>query len=487
VNCGNFTKTIDSEQEWLYTGAQHVIFSHKFDQREEAPMLVEFCVGNYRSFLDRATLSMVATNLRSQDKELDANNVFDATARLRLLRSAAIYGANASGKSNLVQALQFMRSFVMRSTEGTDPFGGIPVERFRLAAETEDKPSFFQVVFLRSDGTRYRYGFEVTGRRVETEWLYSTPKSIETMLFERRGDEFDFGPRFREGKDFVEKVRPNALLLSTAGQWNNALAAQVIDWFRRDLWVGSALTDRAMQDLTLARLERPETREAIVELVRAFDLGITDFVLQPAAQDALPVNSGPSDASALKRALAVIENWQARLEGQAARVQVKTLHKVFSANGDLAGIEEFDLHRDESEGTKKLFAMAGPLLAALEEGRAFVVDELDARLHPLITRAIIALFNSPESNPRDAQLVFATHDTNLLDRRYFRRDQIWFTEKDRRGSTQLYSLAEFRVRNDASYGRDYIRGKYGGVPYVGDLERFADEGVINAQLEEAAG
>lgn len=439
-------------------------------------MLVEFCVGNYRSFLEPVTFSMVAASLRSQDKDLDARNVFDATPRLRLLTSAAIYGANASGKSNLVQAMQFMREFVLRSTEGTDPTGGIPVERFRLSPETVGRPSFFQTAFL-LEGVRYRYGFEVTSERVAAEWLYFTPKSVETRLFERRVDEFDFGPKFREGKDFVEKVRPNALFLSTAGQWNNRIAAQLIGWFRKSLWVGSVLTDSAMRGATLMQLRQTDKREPIVELVRRFDLGIADVVLETTPLEQVDMETLLSaNSPGLNRVIEVLSRQQRGSTPQEELVSVKTVHTVQDGDGALVGVEQFDLQKDESEGTKKLFSMAGPLLDVLRRGRVLIIDELDARLHPLITRAIIALFNSPESNPHHAQLIFATHDTNLLDRRYFRRDQVWFTEKDRRGATQLYSLAEFRVRNDASYGRDYIRGKYGAVPYLGQLERLADEG-----------
>ena len=156
-------------------------------------------------------------------------------------------------------------------------------------------------------------------------------------------------------------------------------------------------------------------------------------------------------------------------------VRVKLTHPTFDEEGNAGVAEEFDLSENESDGSQKLFALAGPIWRALKEGTIMVIDEFDARLHPLMSQAIVKVFNSREANPNHAQLIIATHDTSLLDRRFFRRDQVWFVEKDRRGATQLYSLAEFRVRNDASYGRDYIRGMYGAVPYVGDLERIMGE------------
>lgn len=155
--------------------------------------------------------------------------------------------------------------------------------------------------------------------------------------------------------------------------------------------------------------------------------------------------------------------------------EVKTYHKIFNQEFALPDLEEFDLGEQESEGTQKIFFLAGPLLNTLDEGKILVIDEIEARLHPLITRAIIRLFNSPKTNPQNAQLVFATHDTGLLRSDFFRRDQIWFTEKTRYGATDLYSLAELQVRNDASFDKDYIGGRYGAVPFIGGLASLFEE------------
>jgi len=155
--------------------------------------------------------------------------------------------------------------------------------------------------------------------------------------------------------------------------------------------------------------------------------------------------------------------------------RVLTEHGVYDADGKLSASEAFDLQGQESEGTKKLFAMAGSLVNALDVGLTLFVDELDVKLHPLITRAVISLFNSKETNPKGAQLIFATHDANLLDNRLLRRDQIWFVEKDRYGASHLVSLAEYRVRKEASFEKDYLQGRYGGVPSLGDLSHLFEE------------
>jgi len=156
-------------------------------------------------------------------------------------------------------------------------------------------------------------------------------------------------------------------------------------------------------------------------------------------------------------------------------ISVKTSHTKYGEDNRPVGREVFDLDKHESEGTKKLFALAAPLIDTLKLGRVLIVDELDARLHPLLTREIVSLFNSNKTNPNHAQLVFTTQDTNLLDNRFLRRDQVWFTEKDRQGVTRLYSLAEYKVRNDASFERDYILGRYGAIPYLGDLRQVVEK------------
>ncbi len=431
-------------------------------------MLIEFSVGNFRSFKEIVTLSMVAAKLSSKDKALDENNVFEVAGAPPLLTSTAIYGANASGKSNLVAAMAFMREFVLNSHQETQPTGAIDVERFRLSPETVSEPSHFEMVFV-ADGTRYRYGFEVTPERVEREWLFSVPSTREARLFERFGDEFDLSERFREGRAIESRTRSNALFLSVVAQFNGPISQRVLRWFRQ-MGIASGLQDRGMRLYTMRRFIDGTHRDDVRELIRRLDLGIEDVVVEKtSAPAALDFPDGMPEA--LRTALATLRD----LPGSEFYA-VRTIHRQ-AGNGEAAAIQEvFDLDDQESEGTKKLFSMAGPLVKALKEGQLLVVDELDARLHPLLTREIIALFNSRQTNPQHAQLILTTHDTNLLDNRLFRRDQIWFTEKDRQGATQLYSLAEFKVRNDEAFERNYIQGRYGAVPFLGDLRTVMEAG-----------
>jgi hypothetical protein len=424
-------------------------------------MLIEFSVGNFRSFKDIVTLSMVAAKLSYKDKALDENNVFEAAGAPPLLTSAAIYGANASGKSNLVAAIAFMREFVLNSHKETRPTGAIPVERFRLSLETLGRPSHFEMVFV-VDSIRYRYGFEVTPERVKREWLFSVPTTKEARLFERTGDEIVLGERFREGKEIEERTRPNALYLSVVAQFNGPIAQRVTDWFRQ-IGIASGLQDQGMRAYTMLSFMDGTHRDDIRELIRRLDLGIEDVMVE---KTGLPpeIQLPQGVPEALRSAVAALTNMPG-----GEFYAVRTVHAGADNGSSHPPGETFDLDKHESEGTKKLFAMAGPLVGALKDGKVLVIDELDARLHPMMTREIVNLFNSKQTNPQHAQLIFTTQDTNLLDNRLLRRDQIWFTEKDRQGATQLYSLAEFKVRNDEAFERNYIQGRYGAVPFLVDL------------------
>lgn len=430
-------------------------------------MLVEFSVGNYRSFHAPVTLSMQAAKLRSSDKRLDEHNVFQAD-RLSLLRSAAIYGANASGKSNLIQAMAFMRRLILQSSRESQAGEPTGVERFRLSTATRGEPSCFQIIFRLND-RRYRYGFEIDEEQVRAEWLYHTGQR-ETRLFIREGAQYDISSVFKPGRGLTERTRNNALFLSVAAQFNVQLAVTLLKWFRQGFNIISGLDDTAYAGFTLRRFEADESfRQRVLAFVREADLGIADIHVER-----LPLAEAPIPEE-VQYLLARVVREQGRSGEELLVNRPKTMHQVFNSEQGVAGWETFDMEKQESQGTQKIFNLSGPLLDTLEGGKLLVIDEMEARLHPFITRAVIQLFNSPRTNPRNAQLVFATHDTSLLSHRFFRRDQIWFTEKNQYGATDMYSLAELQVRNDASFDRDYIAGKYGAIPFIGGLHSLFEE------------
>jgi AAA15 family ATPase/GTPase len=429
-------------------------------------MLIEFTVGNFRSFREPVTISLEAASIVSEDKAVDANNLIPLGKNLALLTSAAVYGANASGKSNLISALAFMRGFVLDSARESQAEEPVQVQPFRLDQALKDKPSYFEVTFI-IESQKYRYGFEVSRERVEREWLHLTPTTREAELFTRTGALIKSNPRaFREGRGLEERTRPNALFLSVAAQFNGPVALKINRWFRR-MEIISGLDDKVYRLFTLSSfVENMEFQKNILNLVRSLDLGIENITFEQVS---------PEEPAAISP-----DRSKARTNRY---IELFTEHTQYSASGEPVGKVSFKLEEEESEGTQKLFFLSGPVLDTLSRGRILIVDEMEARMHPLITCALIRLFNALETNPKRAQIIFTTHDTNLLDRALFRRDQIWFAEKDSLGASHLYSLVDFKPRNDEVFERNYLRGKYGAVPYLGDLTRIllAEE---KQQLEE---
>ena len=434
-------------------------------------MLIQFDVGNYKSFKDVVTFSMVAAQIKAKDKRLDENNVFKVDDELSLLKSTAIYGANASGKSNFISAARFMKQFVLGSSKNTQAGEAIPVEPFRLNTETARQPSFFEMVFI-IDGRRYRYGFKVTPEKVVAEWLYHVPTIREAKLFERRRGKIEVSAAFKEGKNLTANTRDNALFLSVAAQFNGTISKKILQWFKH-LGLISGLDDMGLRAYTVKTFDNNKYRDEILRLVKKLDVGVEDIQIRKSPLT-LPLPLADKIPDEFKGLIEELKKISSGSISSIEHTDILTAHQKFNADGQIAGVELFDIDNNESEGTNKIFSMAGPLIDTLKNGEVLIVDELDARLHPLVTRAIINLFNSKETNPQNAQLIFATHDTNLLSKDLFRRDQIWFAEKDRFSATHLYSLVEYKVRNDASFESDYIQGRYGAIPFIGNLSRLLE-------------
>lgn len=428
-------------------------------------MLIQFTTANFMSFKDEATFSMVASKRRSKSKALDAGAVFEAFSDIKLLKSAVIYGANGSGKSSLIKALRFMKRFVIESSKESQADEKIPVEPFRLAAGNQDIPSKFETIFVHN-GFLYQYGFAADSSAIHYESLTrkSGKNSREDTLFKRSGDKITISAKFPEGKGLSKKTRKNALFLSVCANFDGAISIEVIRWFRT-LRIISGLSDDGLFNFTTGKLEDSAWNSKIRDLLKDFDLGIER--LEAGSREPILPDLGdvPADLQPLADALKKVKFDPVK--------RISTYHRSFDQDGKPSSEVAFDLRRDESEGTKKLVAMSGPLIDVLEKSYVLVIDEFDARLHPVLTRSILKLFNCPESNENHAQLIVATHDTNLLDRELVRRDQVWFTERDYYGASHLTSLVEYKVRNDASYEKDYVAGKYGAIPLVGDITRIS--------------
>ena len=413
-------------------------------------MLIQLKVANFRSFGSEVTLSLEAVKAF---KEQDQNVI--AADHYSLLRTTAIYGANASGKSNLVKAFDFMRDFVL-SSASKNSVAEIPAEPFRLDKNNIRKPSLFEVVFL-LNGFTYRYGFEVTTERVRSEWLLrsqGSSRNKEFKLFTRVQDKIDVTDDFKEGLAREANTRNNALFLSTVDQQNGPVAHEVVKWFN-DLAILSGMRDEADERFTVKQLESQEKRKRIVDFVRQVDDTILDIISRDVSYPEKVLRNLPA---AMAKTL------------REQRHPALSLLRAQMDGGNPCGSVEFDLDMDESAGTGKLLRLAGPWLDILDNRKVAFVDELEAKLHPQLTRRLVNLFNSPETNPRNVQLVFITHDTNLLTYGGLRRDQVWFCEKTPLGETDLYSLAEIKVRKGAKHEEQYISGKYGAIPYFGNVQ-----------------
>lgn len=420
-------------------------------------MLVYFTVGNFLSFNEKRTLSLEAKGI-SELKRNVANFNGD-----KLLRSAVVYGANSSGKSNLIKALQRMRSMVINSVRLNDT-DELEFSPFLLSTETEGEPTFFEISFW-IDNVKYRYGFEYNLIEIVNEWLFSgkTSKS-EKPLFIRTPDGIGVTEKFAEGAGLEEKTNNNRLFISLVAQLGGEMSKTILFYFNNKINISDGLDYNIAEELTtmIMHSKIPEY-ESFLTLFQKLKLGFQEIRTEETEKNIGEIIQISPDRKKLsvKKGIKLTDFYK-----------IKTSHNKFDADGNLIGAVVFDKGIHESQGTNKIIDLSGQLFHTLMHGNVLIIDELDAKLHPLITMQIVALFHNPETNPNNAQLIFATHDTNLLGEEIFRRDQIWFTEKDEFEQTDLYSLNDFtlpdgsKVRNDANIERNYIRGRYGAIPFI---------------------
>lgn len=415
-------------------------------------MLLEFRVRNFRSLRDEQVLSFVAAT----DKSLTATNTVQSgiKAAPSLVRSAVIYGANASGKSNVIKALQYMRGVVAESASVIQPGQTFAVQPFRLDKTSGGQATAFEVTFI-IEGVRYQYGFELTTKRVTSEHLLVYRAFKPQQWFERtydpqtERDHYDFGPGLAGQKSVWEKAtRPNSLFLSMAVQLNSEQLRPIYDWFIKKLAIFNEIAPLNPQ-FSVDMLRQPDGKMAICNFLRAADISIADINVV--------TNKVMGQAVQLDFATGKTE-----VRNEEQEVNELQFQHVTDSGRAMFGLS------DESMGTQRLLFLTGPILDILKQGLTLVVDELDSSLHPLLVRRLVELFHSPEFNPNGAQLLFSTHDTSLLDPELFRRDQIWFIEKDREQASKLYPLTDFSPRKNEALERGYLIGRYGALPFFSD-------------------
>lgn len=422
-------------------------------------MLFNFTIGNFRSFSERKTLSMEPASISDHPQNLIKK------AQYSFLSSAVIYGANASGKSNLLRGVNTMKRIVVENFDKRS-VSEIPYDPFLLNTRTSNEPTFYEVVFL-VEKIKYRYGFEADINSIHSEWLFATEKKTEKPLFLRVPEGIEVMGNFPEGKDLEEKTRDNALFLSVVDQFNGHIASRIMKWFR-NFNIISGLSHDNYRRVTFAMLDKPELNEILTNFFIDIDLGFDKIKLERKEfnPSELPTDV-PED---------ILKQLVSDLEGKKL-ANLRTVHKVYDDNQNFIKEIDFDARRQESSGTNKIIDLSGPVFDTLKDGGVLVIDELDAKLHPLLTLSIVRLFQSQEINKNGAQLIFATHNTNILSICNLRRDQIYFVEKNKIGSSDLYSLVEYnkdgKVRKDRSFEKDYINGRYGAIPYFGDFNKLS--------------
>lgn len=420
-------------------------------------MLTNFTVKNYRSFKEERSFSMEASSIKEHKEAVIHKGKYN------ILPLAVFYGANSGGKSNLIQAISTMRNMV-RSSVRLNEGDVLPYDPFALDKKSDLHPTLFEIQFLKGE-VFYRYGFEYNKTDIISEWLYEKRLGEkEYELFMRSRDLIEVSAkRFSEGLGKEALTNSNRLFLSLVAQLKGEKSNLVMGWFG-ECNVLSGIDSEGYEAFTLRMfLEHLNGADEAQKFFKILQLGFTHFSVKKVDIPKEALDSAPkSIRSQLEKDLTT-GNF----------VEPITTHNVYDENGLVIGERNFHKNQMESEGTKKVIEISGPIFDTLNEGKTLIVDELDAKLHPLLTRNIVLLFMDPEKNPHGAQLIFATHDTNLLDLDIIRRDQIWFAEKDKIESTDIYSLVEFKdvdgnkVRNDRDIKRDYIRGRYGAIPFIG--------------------
>jgi uncharacterized protein len=422
-------------------------------------MLIEFSVKNFRSIKEKQTLSMVASN---RDNTLPSHLIDPQTpgfSKTKLLKSAAIYGANASGKSNIFKAAQFMRDYVVKSATEIKPGQDTGVVPFRLDSQTEKEPSEFEMIFIH-EGIRYQYGFALDRKRIHEEWLIAYPAGLPQRWFsriwnpEKNKYEWKFSSHLKGRKEIQkENTKENTLFLSMAVQLNNEQLSIIYSWFDSEIHFldfSKSIFDPI--DTVSMIYNNLISQKDVLDFLNYADLGISRIDIE-------------DNGNYVKLFCQNNTNNNVREEEPEPSLYLFDF-KLYHKNQER---ETMFTEEDESTGTLKLLSILGPFLFAIHWGKILFVDEIGANIHPLLIRKILDFLQNHYHPMHICQLIFTTHDTTQLNTDTLRRDQVWFTEKNSEGATSLYPLTDFKPRADESLQKGYLAGRYGAIPFLGEF------------------
>lgn len=422
-------------------------------------MLIMFRVKNFASFKEEVVLDMRAISYK------DMKNHVLENGKNKVVKTLALYGKNASGKSNLISALYYFESFVYNQffdagdrddeVDIGDRMPNVKRSTFRLS-EKQNNDSEFEIMFYYNNKT-FQYGFSIHDLpeekkySISEEWLLLDDKEV----FDRKADMIDFGKKYENELKKIGKLRSDRLYIGILDYFAEGEVKDIVDEFKEYLkhrfnvhfeLILEGSVKGMVSGVTFSKriIEDVEYRKTVEKFIRVADIGITG--------------------------LSIEENLNEKNNEQYP-YEVKTIHNVYNDSGEVIREEKFELNM-ESSGTNRYFSFIQYILNIIEEGGVFIVDEMSARLHPILTKFIVDLFQGKMNNK--AQLIFTTHDVSLMNRNQFRRDEIAFVEKNRKGESSLYTLADIKARSDASFAKDYLAGKYGAIPVLSDDDIYAE-------------
>lgn len=427
-------------------------------------MLIEFKFTNYRSFRDETVLSMEAIGLGTY------KSCLIPFRNKRLLPAAAIYGKNGGGKSNVIRAFWLAVQFIRNAQRTQHENAPIPVQPFLLNDTSRDEPTSFEFIYTIAD-VKYVYGFSATKKEIFKEYLYYAPKGQLSMVFERDHQNFMFRDNSEKKRRQLisEAVGPNQLYFAIACTMNESACQKSMSWFRENIFFSRDYTDIPSQLIEYS--EKPDMLAAIKKYAENADVGIQDMNFEfrnEEIKDASNTGDIPSGIVAaltqFAKALSDISN-TSEIKLQRSEVNATSYHKGLKSDGSEA-LFELQL-ADESDGTRKLMALAPAIERALECGGLLLVDELEKEMHPLMVEMIVSKFQSQSINPNHAQIIFTTHDTELLNMNLLRKDQLYFADKSKKdGASELYSISELQTPTNENIRKGYLLGKYGGTPDI---------------------
>jgi uncharacterized protein len=419
-------------------------------------MLLSFKVKNYRSIKDPVLFDLQATN--------DDSHVNDAVfecGKFSLLKSAAIYGPNASGKSNIFKAFLVFRLMILESLFRSTLTENLPSEPFKLDVKRVGEPTSFEMKFL-LDGEVFSYGFQFNTQRIWSEWLKRERGNVE--YFSRTGQEIKSNKNsYKEATSALKnQTAPRVLFLSVLASNNAPVAKKITELIKRINFISGAERGDTLNYSFGEFVKDSKRAEKMKQFIVQADFGVRD----------IQANERIVSAKQLQNIPDKFKEFLFEENSQIAEREIKFLHVAYDKNGKETSGVALDFLQEESEGTQQMFALSAPIIDTLENGKILCIDEIDSSLHPMLCRYLVTLFNSKERNRNNAQIIFTTHDISLLSEEFLRRDQIFFTKKKKDGSTELFSLADLSERKGADFSKRYMEGRYDALPYIEDYENL---------------